>query len=156
MMMPTIEFAKASPTRARAPASAPMTIHGARRPNRERVRSEICPAIGCATIAAKAPIVATIARFASLSCSPNSTAICCGSRMPGTAPQIRNTPKLAGMIQTIRRRRPLMGGGGSSFPAAVATKVFSVMGATADSDGSVMGGPIGLAWRSPSSAGKTI
>jgi hypothetical protein len=50
------------------------------------------------------------------------------------------------MIHPSRRRTPLIAGGGSSLPAAVATKVFSVMGADAfgsmaavdDSDGSVM------------------
>ena len=35
-------FARAMPMRARPPMSTPATIHGARRPNRERVRSETC------------------------------------------------------------------------------------------------------------------
>src|SRR3954447_12122944 len=47
-------------------------------------------------------------------------------------------PRLAGMIHTIRRRRPLIGVGGSSLPDAVPTNVFVVMGA-----GSATGSPVG-------------
>src|SRR3954467_683718 len=47
-------------------------------------------------------------------------------------------PRLAGMIHTIRRRRPRIGGGGSSLPDAVPTNVFVVMGA-----GSATGSPVG-------------
>lgn len=136
MMNPTRVSANARPRSARAPATAPRIIHGARRPKRERVRSEIWPAMGCATIAANAPIVATMARLATLTwfSSPNASVICCGSRMPGTAPQIMNTLRFAGTIQNMRRRSPLMGGGGSSLPATVATKVFSDAGAVSSDD----------------------
>ena len=66
MAICTIPFASAMPTSARPPTSAPATIHGARRPKRERVRSEIMPATGCAIIAAKAPMVVMSARLATL------------------------------------------------------------------------------------------
>src|SRR5688572_21858364 len=54
-------------------------------------------------------------------------------------------PRFAGMIHASRRRSPFTGGGGSSFPAAVATKVFSVIGADEGASGSddiVMGGSV--------------
>src|SRR5689334_13325017 len=47
-------------------------------------------------------------------------------------------PRLAGMIHTISRRRPLMGAGGSSLPEAVPTKVLVVIGV-----GSAAGSPSG-------------
>ena len=63
------------------PTKAPSTIHGERRPNRERVRSLKAPAIGWAKSVKTNETVVTIARFASFCSSPNSSWICVGRRI---------------------------------------------------------------------------
>src|SRR3712207_5749452 len=88
-------------------------------------------------MAAKPPMVATTARFATL-CSGSSRPTCWGSSTAGTAPQMTKMPRLAGTIDQNRRRSPLGVGGGSSLPAVTATNVFSVIGAvSAAGDGVV-------------------
>jgi hypothetical protein len=58
-MTPAIVCCPASRTSAAAPASAPPTVHGCRRPNRPVVRSDSAPATGLATSATAAPIPVT-------------------------------------------------------------------------------------------------
>ena len=61
-------------------ASAMMTSHGVRRPNRERVRSESAPPVGRAVIDATAANVVSSARTPTFE-SGASCATCAGSRI---------------------------------------------------------------------------
>ena len=57
----------ASRASAAAPASAPHTVHGCRRPNRPVVRSDSAPATGLAIMATAAPMPVT---------QPSTTTLC--------------------------------------------------------------------------------
>ena len=70
--------AAASTASPAAPASAPPSVHGWRRPNREVVRSESRPASGLATTDTAAPIPVTTPNTTSLSAAASSSA-CRGS-----------------------------------------------------------------------------
>ena len=76
----TSEVSEPSPSRKMPPTSAPPTIHGVRRPKRERVRSLNAPTIGWANRVKTNETVVTIARFATLF-SSSSVAIWTGSRI---------------------------------------------------------------------------
>ena len=70
MMTPAMVCWPASRTSAAAPASAPPTVHGCRRPNRPVVRSDSAPATGLATSAAAAPTPVTQPSAAILPAGP--------------------------------------------------------------------------------------
>lgn len=70
-------------TRASAPSSAHRRIHGARRPNRDRVRSDSCPNTGLPIVARTAPVVLAVDK-ADVSFVPVIWATWMGSRKPPT------------------------------------------------------------------------
>ena len=80
MRTPARACCPASSTSAAAPANAPHTIHGRRRPNRLAVRSDSAPATGLATIATAAPMPVTQPRTATLCAGPAIAWIWLGSR----------------------------------------------------------------------------
>ena len=69
-MTPAIVCWPASKASAAAPASAPETIQGRRRPNRLAGRSDSAPATGLATIATAAPVPVTQPSTATLCAEP--------------------------------------------------------------------------------------
>jgi len=79
-MTPAIVCWPASRHSAAAPASAPPTIHGRRRPNRLVVRSDSAPATGLATIATAAPMPVTHPRTTTLCAGPAIACTWLGSR----------------------------------------------------------------------------
>jgi hypothetical protein len=86
------------------PITVPTTRIGRRLPHRDRVRSEIAPQSGFATIEAAAPIPVTTARIASLGTpADSSAAACAGSRICKGPNHPAATPTMASTKATIHR-----------------------------------------------------
>src|SRR4051812_17583768 len=105
--------ALASTTSPVAPSSAPASVHGWRRPNREVVRSDSRPITGFASSAAMAPAPVTRPNTSSLLAWSNSSA-CCGSSTWIGAYTPSHRPRLAKKSHAIQLRRT----GTSGSPSA--------------------------------------
>ena len=103
--MVTTEPAIGSPSRKPAATSAPPTIHGVRRPKRDRVASDSAPAIGWAKTLARNATVVTIARFPTLLASSR-FATRLGIRMPRPPELMARMATYTSIRPTERRRRP--------------------------------------------------
>ena len=91
MMTPAMVGWPASSTSAAAPASAPHTVHGCRRPNRLVVRSDSAPATGLEIIATAAPMPVTQPSTATLWAGPAIACTWLGSStaMRAEVPQVQ-------------------------------------------------------------------
>ena len=103
MMTPAMVCWPASRTSAAAPASAPHTVHGCRRPNRLVVRSDSAPATGLEIIATAAPMPVTQPSTATLWAGPAIACTWLGSSTVIGPKYPRYSPRLASAMSAIQR-----------------------------------------------------
>ena len=103
MMTPAMVCWPASSASAAAPASAPHTVHGCRRPNRLVVRSDSAPATGLEIIATAAPMPVTQPSTATLWAGPAIACTWLGSSTVMGPKYPRYSPRLASAMNAIQR-----------------------------------------------------